>query len=108
MIIHKKLVRDRIPEIIRERGAACEFRTLTDAEYREALRVKLSEEVREYLESGELSELADILEVVRALAKLGGHGEAELEATRTRKERERGAFEERVFLVCVDEEGPPK
>jgi predicted house-cleaning noncanonical NTP pyrophosphatase (MazG superfamily) len=103
--IYEKLVRDRIPEIIRERGAACETRTLTEAEYGAALRTKLTEEVSEYLESGELSELADIYEVIRALAKRGGHGGAALEAARAEKERARGAFAERTFLICVSEPG---
>ncbi len=103
MIIYKKLVRDRIPEIIRKRGARCETRTLTETEYGAALRTKLTEEVSEYLESGELSELADIYEVIRALTKLSGHDGAALEAARTEKERERGAFAERIFLVSVSE-----
>lgn len=103
MRVYEKLVRDRIPEIIRERGANCETRTLTDAEYRAALRTKLTEEVSEYLESGELSELADIYEVIRALAKLGGHDGAALEAARVEKERARGAFAEKVYLVSVEE-----
>lgn len=105
MRTHNKLVRDRIPEIIRARGAVCETRVLTDAEYGEALRAKLTEEVEEYLESGDLEELTDILEVVRALAEFGGQGEAALEAARARKERERGAFGEKIFLLRAWEPG---
>jgi predicted house-cleaning noncanonical NTP pyrophosphatase (MazG superfamily) len=101
--VYNKLVRDLIPEIIRERGATCETRTLPEEEFRQALRTKLREEVEEYLESGELSELADIYEVIRALAEADGHGGSELEAARARKEKERGAFGERTFLASVSE-----
>ncbi|OLV16334.1 hypothetical protein BOO71_0012133 [Deinococcus marmoris] len=46
----------------------------------------------EYLESGEVLELADVLEVVYALAELDGVGRAELEDLRARKAEERGGF----------------
>ena len=105
MRIYRKLVRDRIPEIIRQGGANCETRTLTDAEYRDALMSKLREEVSEYEESGEPLELADILEVVRALAKLDGIDDSALEEMRAQKEKERGAFLTRIFLVSVSEPG---
>lgn len=104
MKIHNKLVRDLIPRVIREGGAICETRILTDAEYAVALRAKLSEEVTEYLESGELFELADVYEVIRALAKADGYDDMALEAARARKERERGAFAEKIFLVSVSEQ----
>jgi len=108
MKTYRKLVRDRIPEIIRQGGADCEVRTLTDAEYGEALRAKLREEVGEYLQSGSLEELADVMEVVRALARADGRSVARLEAARARKKIERGAFEKRVFLVSVSEPGEEK
>ncbi|MET9079992.1 nucleoside triphosphate pyrophosphohydrolase [Streptomyces sp. NPDC004232] len=68
---HGKLVRDRIPQIIREDGAEPVTYTAGREEYRSRLRDKLGEEVAEFLESDEDSapeELADVLEVVRALA----------------------------------------
>ena len=44
---YHKLVRDRIPEIIRKSGNECEFVILSEAEYRQALRQKLIEEAGE-------------------------------------------------------------
>lgn len=87
-----KLVRDRIPELFGGHS-----RPLDETEYRHALREKLQEEVAEYLESGELLELADILEVVYALAKLEGVSAAELEQRRAAKAEERGGFERRLW-----------
>lgn len=51
----------------------------------------------EFLESGELLELADILEVVYALARLDGVSSAELERRRAAKAQERGGFERRLW-----------
>jgi predicted house-cleaning noncanonical NTP pyrophosphatase (MazG superfamily) len=64
------LVRDRIPEIIRQNGIECEIAVLSEAEYRQALRQKLMEESVEAAEAeGEnlVAELADLYEVIDAL-----------------------------------------
>ncbi|CAM3868508.1 nucleoside triphosphate pyrophosphohydrolase [Deinococcus frigens] len=87
-----KLVRDRIPVLF---GGTS--RPLNPAEFRAALRAKLGEEVAEYLETGEVLELADVLEVVYALAELDGVSRGELEDLRVRKAEERGAFAARLW-----------
>lgn len=71
-IVYNKLVRDRIPEIIAASGKRCDTRILSEEEYLAMLRTKLHEELAEYEESGELEELADILEILYALADLQG------------------------------------
>ena len=68
MKTYNKLVRDRIPEIIEANGHKCETRVLNDDEYLLELKNKLQEEVNEFLESGSVEELADILEVVHSLS----------------------------------------
>ena len=68
----EKLVRDKIPQIIRETGAEPLVRVADEAEYVQLLRRKLLEEVGEFLDSGATEELADILEVVLALASQHG------------------------------------
>lgn len=101
MKIHNKLVRDRIPEIIRQDGHTCVVRTLSDDEYQECLDAKLQEELREYLFSGELEELADMLEVIYAILEIRGVSMERLEAIRSQKQTERGAFRKRIFLESV-------
>ncbi|MFF9479560.1 nucleoside triphosphate pyrophosphohydrolase [Streptomyces sp. NPDC014733] len=94
-----KLVRDRIPQIIRDEGAEPLVRTAGPEEYRSRLREKLGEEVAEFLAADEadaVEELADVLEVVRALAADLGVAPGQLEKIREAKARERGGFTERV------------
>ena len=67
-MIYNKLVRDKIPQIIEEKGGKAEIRILSDEEYRTFLEAKLDEEVAEYHRDQCAEELADILEVVYALA----------------------------------------
>lgn len=51
IINYNKLVRDKIPEIIKNNGGTHFTETLSDEEYIEMLNQKLLEEVNEYLES---------------------------------------------------------
>ena len=98
-MLHNKLVRDRIPEIITEQGAKPVTRTLGTDSYRQELLRKLQEEVSEFGRSSSTEELADILEVVYALAATEGVDRSGLEKMRRKKHRERGGFDRRVFLV---------
>jgi len=103
MKVYNKLVRDRIPEIIAAQGRTCDVRTLDPQEYLDALTQKLGEELAEYRESGEMAELADLLEVIYALAAARGTSPDELEAIRRQKQAERGGFDRRLFLRKVND-----
>lgn len=93
-----KLVRDRIPEIIIANGDTPITHIADDAEYRQALRTKLREEVDEFIESEDVKELADILEVVYAFANDLSVGIDEIESIRREKAEKRGAFHGRIIL----------
>ncbi len=97
-IRYDKLVRDRIPEIVAKDGKVAATHVATDEEYAAKLREKLQEEVAEYLASGAADELADIAEVLRALAAAQGVDQATLDALRDRKAEERGGFSKRIIL----------
>lgn len=93
-----KLVRDAIPQIIQERGDVAITHEATREEYREALKAKLVEEVGEFLESGHMEELADVLEVIHAMTALDGVPREQLQLMQTKKRDERGGFEKRIIL----------
>ena len=100
-IQYHKLVRDRIPEIIEKGGKSCSTTILNDTEYMTLLDEKLNEELAEYQESKSMEELADLLEVIRAVASARGSSMAEVERIRLRKAAERGGFEKRILLTEV-------
>ena len=100
--IYHKLVRDKIPEIIESDGKKCVTRVLSQEEYLKELRRKLDEEVQEYHESGDHEELADILEVVYALATATGCTEDALNTIRQEKAQKRGGFSKRILLETVE------
>ncbi len=101
IILHNKLVRDNIPDIIKSNGQSAKTVILDDEKYTAALEKKLKEETREYLHSKELMELADILEVVEALAKNQGSSFDEVLELKKQKQEKNGAFDKRIFLVSV-------
>lgn len=99
---YNKLVRDKIPWIIENQGERVNIRILEKEEYALALERKLDEEVREYHEAQNVEELADILEVVLALAEnLGSSREALMEVYREKHEK-RGGFRDRIFLISKE------
>ena len=75
---YHKLVRDKIPEMIREQGETPVFRILEQEEYLKELDRKLDEEIREYQEDKSLEELADVFEVMLAICKDRGYSEQEI------------------------------
>jgi predicted house-cleaning noncanonical NTP pyrophosphatase (MazG superfamily) len=107
-----KLVRDRIPSIIRQNGEPCvegvHYHIASDDEYVARLRDKLTEEVKEYLSDFSVLELADIMEVVYALAESRhGTSAAELKLMQARRAVERGGFRYGVVLHGTPDPEPP-
>jgi predicted house-cleaning noncanonical NTP pyrophosphatase (MazG superfamily) len=96
---HNKLVRDKIPEIIAEHGERPVMCILDDVGYKQELKKKLHEEFGEFDQSESIEELADILEIIHALASVDGIDHDRLEAMRQEKRKERGGFDRRIFLI---------
>ena len=103
MPIHNKLVRNKIPEIREKTGKVCHIHTLTSDEYLAELDRKLNEECAEYQADKSLEELADMLEVMYAIAEARGYSVEELEKVRAEKAEKRGAFIEKIYLESVDD-----
>lgn len=98
-----KLVRDKIPAIIEAGGERPVTRILNEEEYLRCLEQKLDEEVGEFHEAKNLEELADILEVIYALAEARGRPKEELISVYQKKHEERGGFTDRIFLISREE-----
>jgi predicted house-cleaning noncanonical NTP pyrophosphatase (MazG superfamily) len=105
-VAHHKLVRDQIPGIIAAAGGQPVTRVLDQADYQAALRAKLLEEAHEAQAApdGQMaSELADVLEVVKALAAAYDMSWEHIVSEASRKRAERGGFDNRTFLEYVDQ-----
>jgi len=97
-----KLVRDNIPLICKNNGQTPETKILDGENYTSALKTKLYEEVEEYLSDCNIEELADIIEVIEALAENQGSSLDEIMEIKQHKQKENGAFRNRIYLISVD------
>ncbi len=103
-----KLVRDRIPEIILQAGLIPVIETASPEDYGRYVRAKLEEELEEYLSSGDVTEVADLVEVCFAAAALHGVGPDELLAIARDKRQQRGGFDDRlVWMGNLGAHQPP-
>ncbi len=98
----EKLVRDKIPDIIRARNEEPEVRVASKKEHDKLLKEKLLEEVWEFLgakgDKEAKEELADVLEVVDGIIKERGYERSDIEKIKQNKKKERGGFEKRLVL----------
>lgn len=101
---YKKLVRDQIPEIIKENGEEAIIRILNDEEYKLELEKKLNEEYLEVTNSygkDRLEELADMIEVIKYLAKLENSSLDEVIEIAKKKASKSGGFDKKIYLENV-------
>jgi predicted house-cleaning noncanonical NTP pyrophosphatase (MazG superfamily) len=105
MVAYNQLVRDRVPDIITKAGKKVYLKTLSEQELEEALKNKLQVEVQEYLKSDRIEELADILEVVEALAEFRGESMDTIATIKNERREERGGFDKRLLLRRIVESG---
>ncbi|OIJ20955.1 phosphoribosyl-ATP pyrophosphohydrolase [Anaerobacillus alkalidiazotrophicus] len=108
MPIYNKLVRDKIPEIIEKAGKKYTTSILNEEQYIAELKKKSFEELEEYVNTttneDALEELADVLEIIHALADYHGSSIDEVEKIRERKAEKRGGFQEKIFLIEVEDD----
>ena len=100
---YNKLVRDRIIDIIKSNGENPIYHTLSDEEYLSELHKKLFEEANEFVENDDPEELADLLEVIYAIAKHKNINMQEVEQIRLNKRDKRGGFEDKIYLESVED-----
>lgn len=101
----KKLVRDKIIDIIKAEGKNPKYKVLSTKKYIYELKRKLQEESLEVLQSTSpeslLEELADVQEVIDCLLKVHKFSKPDLNKTQLKKKHKRGSFTKKLFLIKV-------
>jgi predicted house-cleaning noncanonical NTP pyrophosphatase (MazG superfamily) len=102
---HNKLIRDRIPEIIRQAGRECEIKTMSQSEYYQALLNKLVEEAKEAAQANSdnlVEELADIYEVIDAILINSNIDKYLVLAKQEQKRQDKGGFTKKLRLLWTE------
>ncbi len=124
IIEYNKLVRDKIPDMIRADGKTPYTHRVSGLKKEQALQDKLVEEVKEFQESKSIEELGDILDVVEKLISYGklqpmdrdavycvaanyGIQRKELDKVRKEKAEEKGGFDLGIILEKVESKPSP-
>ncbi len=105
-----KLIRDKVPEVIRSDGEIPNVRTMQSDEFRSELLYKLIEEAEELRKAGEyaekdksgiIEEAADMLEVLYTVFEEFELDEADIERVRREKLEKKGGFKNKIFLESI-------
>ena len=104
---YPKLVRDKIPEIIKQNeNIEVAIRLLNDDEFLQYLLRKVVEEAQElsHAESDAnlKEEIADVREIIDTLIKLKDFSESELMTLQSEKRKKRGGFDKRLLMLGKD------
>jgi len=102
-VFYNKLIRDKIPDRMSERGQAFEIRELDDLEFEKELIRKVEEEAsglqavdtREEL----IGEMADVMDVIEEIKKLKNISDKELRLEQIKNDERRGGFDKKIYLV---------
>jgi len=103
MKTYNKLVRDKIPAVIKANGGKCEVHVATKEEFVPMLTQKLLEEVEELIENPCAEEIGDVLEVIETIARLNNISLDEIKLAKINKKQERGGFNKRIILDSASE-----
>lgn len=96
-----KLVRDLIPNIIRNKSQEPVGYIADAEEYKNRLIDKLLEEVTEFREAKSIEELADVLEVIDSIYEAFQFKKGEVQKVKENKNAERGGFSNRYILTDI-------
>lgn len=101
-----KLIRDYLPDIMRDKGILVHERVMEQGEFIAKLKDKLQEEAGEVQHAQDenelIEELADTLEVIYALSKATGITLEQIEKTRLTKQKAKGGFDKKLYNPYVE------
>ena len=98
-----KLVRDKIPEIIKSKGEICKFKIIKGVELINAIKEKVLEEANEIKntksEENLKEEIADLYEILDALIDRNHFNKQDIFKIQKEKYEKRGGFKQGIYLI---------
>ena len=103
MKVYNKLVRDKIPTIIKSKGKKFSTHVASTEEYKQKLKEKLLEEASEFLKEPSIEEIGDVAEVFGAILEAFDYSVEDLQRQVLNKIADKGSFLDRTILEYVEE-----
>ncbi len=105
---YNKLIRDKIPEIMKRNGKSFKITECTNENFPIYLDKKLKEEMKEYFTAqtpkDRVEELYDIVEICETIAlEVYGVSERNFIIEKSKKRKERGGFDKRIILKHISD-----
>lgn len=100
---YNKLVRDKIPDILKEKKINCSYHKATNDEYLNKLYEKLIEELNEFKDIPSVNEFADMMEVMESIGRLFKFDLEEIKLAKKIKKMQRGGFDKKIILDSTEE-----
>lgn len=100
---YNKLVRDKVPEIIRSSGRTCEYKVLGDLEMKEALKDKLIEKAQIFSQKPSEDELSDIYELLNTIIDKYDYEPLHIDYLKLQNKESKGTYSENMYLISVDD-----
>ncbi|MDK2904537.1 MAG: hypothetical protein PWP16_1357 [Eubacteriaceae bacterium] len=100
---YNKLVRDKIPQIIKDSGRTCEYKVLGDSEIKDALKEKLIEKAQIFSNKPSEDELSDIYELLNAIVETYDYEPLHIDYLKLQNKENKGTYSNRVYLISVDD-----
>ncbi len=97
-VLYNELVRDKVPEMIREGGKECRLETLDNETFVKFLNDKLQIELDDYYQTEELEELVDLIELIYLIGEARGVSPEKLEEFRQEKIKNKGTYSKKLLL----------
>ena len=111
-VYYNKLIRDKVPAKIKDKGSDLETKVLSDQEFEEELVKKVLEEATELTKASSreelVSELGDVIDVLDEVRVLKNISDEELSAAREESNARKGGFKERIFLIWSSDDNYKK
>ncbi|MEG0075643.1 MAG: nucleoside triphosphate pyrophosphohydrolase [Eubacterium sp.] len=101
---YNKLVRDKIPEIIRESGRQCDYKILGNSEMLDALKEKLIEKANIFSERPSEDEVSDIYELLSVIVEKFDFEPMHIDYLKLQNKESKGTYAGNTFLIDVDDQ----
>jgi predicted house-cleaning noncanonical NTP pyrophosphatase (MazG superfamily) len=99
---YNKLVRDKIPDILKGNKVKFKSHTANKKEYLDKLYEKLIEEFEEFKAKPSIDEFGDMLEVLESIGKYYNFDLMEIKMRKKLKKDTNGGFEKKIILDEAD------